>query len=59
MYVLMRGAVNNCLRVDDRLRRAGVVMVLKCNCCTQGDYEDLNHVLCTGEIASTVWRLCS
>lgn len=31
---------------DDHVRRIGVVMVSKCDCCAAGNYEELNHVFC-------------
>ena len=47
---------HNNLRVDDRLRRVGIPITSKCNCCDRGGYEDLNHVLAAGDVASEIWK---
>ncbi|GLT69679.1 hypothetical protein SLA2020_418130 [Shorea laevis] len=38
------------LSVDERIRRIGISLVSKCECCTQGGFEDLNHVLYSGKV---------
>lgn len=47
------------LCVDDRLRRVGIPIALKCECCVEGKYEDVNHVLATGAIARGIWKKCA
>lgn len=47
------------LNVDDHVRRTGIPLVSKCNCCEKGGYEDINHVLATGEVASSIWERCA
>ena len=42
------------LSVDDRLRRIGIQIVSRCDCCDEGNYEDQDHVLLTGEFASAI-----
>ncbi|KAG2667275.1 hypothetical protein I3760_15G106100 [Carya illinoinensis] len=37
----------------------GIPLVSKCDCCTRGAYEDLNHVLVSGEVAKSIWRTCA
>ncbi|KAG2724482.1 hypothetical protein I3760_01G019600 [Carya illinoinensis] len=54
--VLMWKAFHNSLSVDDRLRRVGILITSKCNCCDRGGYEDLNHVLTAGDVASEIWK---
>lgn len=43
------------LSVDDRLRRIGIPLVSKCDCCNRGHIEDINHVLFEGEFPHRVW----
>ncbi|XP_042946137.1 uncharacterized protein LOC122279516 [Carya illinoinensis] len=40
MSLIMWKTHNNCLPVDDRVRRAGISLVSKCDCCDNGGYED-------------------
>ncbi|KAG2724529.1 hypothetical protein I3760_01G021900 [Carya illinoinensis] len=54
--ILMWKAFHNSLSVDDRLRRVGIPITSKCNCCAQGRYKDLNHVLTIGDFASRIWK---
>lgn len=56
---MMWKAVNNCLSVDERVRRVGIPMISKCNCCSRSKMEDLNHVLRTREFARRIWRLAA
>ncbi|XP_040996008.1 uncharacterized protein LOC121242180 [Juglans microcarpa x Juglans regia] len=46
--VTMWKAIRNGLSVDDRIKNVGIPVVSKCNCCTDGGYEDLEHVLVDG-----------
>ena len=57
--IMMWKATNNCLAVDEKIRLAGIPIVSKCNCCSVGHLEDLNHILCTGEFARQIWRLAA
>ncbi|XP_035542978.1 uncharacterized protein LOC118346079, partial [Juglans regia] len=57
--VLMWKALNSCLAVDDRIRRIGVPLVSKCECCRDGAIEDINHVLYSGNIAKAIWKFSS
>lgn len=58
MSLIMWKAQNNCLPVDDRVRRAGILLVSKCDCCDNGGYEDQSHVLALGTFAEQVWNKC-
>ncbi|XP_041001580.1 uncharacterized protein LOC121247270 [Juglans microcarpa x Juglans regia] len=44
------------LSVDDRLRRIGIPIVSRCDCCDEGKYEDQNHVLFEVEFATKIWH---
>ncbi|XP_041009391.1 uncharacterized protein LOC121253444 [Juglans microcarpa x Juglans regia] len=44
------------LSVDHHLRRIGIPIISRCDCCANGHYKDQNHVLFATEIASTVWH---
>ncbi|XP_040991007.1 uncharacterized protein LOC121238245 [Juglans microcarpa x Juglans regia] len=57
--VTMWKAMYECLAVDDRIHKLGIPIISRCDCCSAGGYEDLNHVLATGEIAEKVWQMCS
>jgi len=57
--VIVWKAMTNSLSVDDRIRRIGVSIASKCECCPQGDIEDLDHVLYSGKIAANLWKMCS
>ncbi|XP_042964017.1 uncharacterized protein LOC122298309 [Carya illinoinensis] len=57
--VMMWKAYHNCLSVDEKIKRIGIPIVSKCNCCARGHLEDLNHVLCTGDFARRMWRLAA
>ncbi|XP_042962535.1 uncharacterized protein LOC122296805 [Carya illinoinensis] len=59
MSIIMWKAQHNCLPVDDRVRRTGIPLTSKCDCCREGSYEDQNHVLATGEFAEQIWRMCA
>ncbi|KAG2724091.1 hypothetical protein I3760_01G001500 [Carya illinoinensis] len=54
--ILMWKAFHNSLSVDDRLRRVGIPITSKCNCCDQGGYKDLNHVLAAGDVTFRIWK---
>ena len=54
--VLMWKAWNMALSVDDHLRRIGIPIVSRCDCCDEGKYEDQNHVLFEGEFATKIWH---
>ncbi|KAF5454630.1 hypothetical protein F2P56_024280 [Juglans regia] len=41
----------NSLSVDVKLHSVGIPIVCKCDCCSMGGYEDLNHVLAIGNFA--------
>ncbi|XP_041020532.1 peroxidase 5-like [Juglans microcarpa x Juglans regia] len=47
------------LSVDDKLLSIGVPIVSKCVRCSRGAYEDQNHVLVEGEMASAIWKRIS
>jgi ribonuclease HI len=51
--------MTNSLSVDERIRRVGISLASKCECCPQGDFEDLDHVLYSGKIAAKLWQICS
>ena len=46
------------MSVDDSLRRIGIPIVSRCDCCEVGKYEDQNHVLFGGEFATNIWCYC-
>lgn len=48
-------AMNNVLFVDDKIRRVGINLASKCECCGNGAYEDLNHALVFGQVAQDLW----
>ncbi|KAG2685838.1 hypothetical protein I3760_10G144400 [Carya illinoinensis] len=56
MSIMVWKAWHNSLSVDDRLRRIGIPVVLKCSCCAEGGYEDVNHILYSGNFAQKIWR---
>lgn len=41
--------------VDNVLRRFGYNLISKCDCCTNSNICDLQHVFCTDETTSKVW----
>jgi hypothetical protein len=51
--------MTNSLSVDERIRRIGISLVSKCECCPQGGFEDLDHVLYSGKVAAKLWQICS
>ena len=57
--IMMWKAIHNCLSVDEKIRNTGIPIVSKCNCCLMGHSEDLNHVLCNGDIARKIWHLAA
>ncbi|KAG2727817.1 hypothetical protein I3760_01G176400 [Carya illinoinensis] len=59
MAIYMWKGLNNALSVDDRIRKVGLPIVSRCNCCIHGAYEDLSHVLAEGEFARLIWRKCA
>lgn len=54
IYIMMCKATHNCLSVDEKIRTDGISMVSKCNCCSMGHSEDLDHVLYNGEFARKI-----
>ena len=56
--IAMWKAWNMALSVDDRLRRIGIPIVSRCDCCDKGSYEDQNHVLFEGVFATKIWHYC-
>ncbi|XP_042986314.1 uncharacterized protein LOC122314764 [Carya illinoinensis] len=48
-------AWHRALSVDDRLRCVGISIVSKCDCCSIGHYEDINHVLFEGDFPKKIW----
>lgn len=44
----------NCLPVDDRVQKVGILMASKCDCCSRGHREYVDLVLSRGEVASKV-----
>lgn len=50
---------NDCLSVHNCLRRIGIPIVSKCECCVDGKYEDFNHVLAIGVFARVIWKKCA
>lgn len=55
--IMMWKALHDYLSVDDHIRRVGIPLVSRCDCCQEGGYEDLNHVLFAGEFATTIWKI--
>ncbi|XP_042944671.1 uncharacterized protein LOC122278558 [Carya illinoinensis] len=55
MSILFGKAWHKALSVDDRLRRVGIPIVSKCDCCCVGHYEDINHVLFEGDFPRKIW----
>lgn len=56
MSILIWKAMHGSFPVDDRLRRVGIILASKCDCCVLGVYEDQDHVLALGEFATQVWK---
>lgn len=52
-------ATFNFLSVDDQVRKLGISLASRCNCCLVGSVEDLEHVLGKGEFAVAIWRKAS
>ncbi|KAF5454407.1 hypothetical protein F2P56_024075 [Juglans regia] len=59
MLVTMWKAMHECLAVDDQISKLGIPTVSRCDCCSFGGYEDLNHVLATGEFGEKIWNIYS
>ncbi|NAW49657.1 zinc-binding domain-containing protein, partial [Salmonella sp. gx-f5] len=59
MSITMWKAIHDCLPVDDRIRKIGISIVSRCDCCSNSKYEDLNHSLSRGDFAEKIWRICS
>ncbi|XP_022865892.1 uncharacterized protein LOC111385703 [Olea europaea var. sylvestris] len=55
MWLAMKGG----LSIDDKIRKAGIPIASKCMCCSQGGYEDLEHVLALGDVAQQIWKKAS
>lgn len=43
--------------LDDKIQRSGIALASKCNCCSGGAQEDLDHLPSNGDFASKVWKL--
>ncbi|KAJ0095450.1 hypothetical protein Patl1_15067 [Pistacia atlantica] len=54
--VCMWKACFNGLALDSQVQSLGIPLASRCNCCTLGHTESLNHVLCNGSIAAEVWK---
>lgn len=54
--VMIWKAFHNALSVDDKLKRVGIPVVSKCDCCEYGGYEDQNHVLTLREFSTEIWN---
>ena len=57
--ITMWKALSQSLSVDDHIWRIGITLVLKFECCEEGAFEDLNHVLYKGRVAVAIWILAS
>ncbi|KAG7988464.1 hypothetical protein I3843_03G189700 [Carya illinoinensis] len=42
--------------IDDVIRRLGIPIVSKCECCFQAKVESFNHLFCEGEGPKVVWQ---
>ncbi|KAG2717585.1 hypothetical protein I3760_03G182300 [Carya illinoinensis] len=42
--------------IDDVIRRLGIPIASKCECCEQAKAESFNHLLCEGEGSQAVWQ---
>lgn len=40
--------------MDDQVRKLGILIVLRCDCCVEGKEEDLDHILGMGDFAQEV-----
>ncbi|KAF5468825.1 hypothetical protein F2P56_012942 [Juglans regia] len=49
----------DCLPVDDRVRRLGILLVSKCDCWILGHEESIDHILNSGDIAHKVWEMAA
>ncbi|XP_035545086.1 uncharacterized protein LOC109020946 [Juglans regia] len=47
------------LVVDDRIRKVGIQVASRCDCCDSGAFEDMNHVLATREFVERIWSWCA
>ncbi|KAJ0081172.1 hypothetical protein Patl1_12356 [Pistacia atlantica] len=56
IFVCMWKACFNGLALDSRVQSLGILLASRCNYCTHGHTESLNHVLCNGSIAAEVWK---
>ncbi|XP_042954602.1 uncharacterized protein LOC122291016 [Carya illinoinensis] len=59
MSITMWKAIHDCLPVDDRIRKIGIPIAYRCDCCSESEYEDLNHSLARGDFAEKIWCICS
>ncbi|GLT53067.1 hypothetical protein SLA2020_263630 [Shorea laevis] len=57
--VVLWKAMTNSLSVGERIRRIGISLVSKCECCPQGGFEDLDCVLYSGKVVAKLWQICS
>ncbi|XP_035549712.1 uncharacterized protein LOC118349411 [Juglans regia] len=55
MSSLMWKAWYMAFSVDHHLRRIGIPITSRCDCCANGHFEDQNHVLFAGDIANYTW----
>lgn len=59
MSVLIWKIMYGYLSMDDRIKRVGINLVSKCDCCASGAYEDQNHVLASGDFFVQLWNRCN
>lgn len=52
-------AYYRCLAVDERVEARGVALTSACDCCVWKSGESLDHILCSGEVATKVWEFAS
>ncbi|CAI9774663.1 unnamed protein product [Fraxinus pennsylvanica] len=57
--VVMWKALSGSLSVDSSIRKVGIAIASKCNCCLVGHEENTDHVLSTGDFADEVWKKLS
>ncbi|XP_041027024.1 uncharacterized protein LOC121267244 [Juglans microcarpa x Juglans regia] len=52
-------AMHECLPLDDRVRRIGILVVSSCDCCLVWVGEDVDHIFAKGGYTAEMWRRCS
>ncbi|CAI9774666.1 unnamed protein product [Fraxinus pennsylvanica] len=57
--VAMWKALSGSLSVDSSIRKVGIAIASKCNCCLVGHDKNTDHVLSTGDFADEVWKKLS